>query len=60
MSIVQPTINENDLKPLANLINARIGVGIARSGRTAMKLATEALDILRSRNGHGVMMLKEN
>ncbi len=60
VSIVQPAINENDLKPLANLINARIGVGIARSGRVAMKLATEALDSLRSRNGYGVMMLRED
>ncbi|ADN49749.1 GTP cyclohydrolase IIa [Vulcanisaeta distributa] len=60
VSIVQPAINENDLKPLANLINARIGVGIARSGRVAMKLATEALDSLRTRNGYGVMMLRED
>ncbi|GAB6947953.1 GTP cyclohydrolase IIa [Vulcanisaeta sp. JCM 16161] len=60
VSIVQPTINDDSLKPLANLINARIGVGIAHSGRIAMKLATEALDILRSRNSHGVMMLRED
>ena len=60
VSIVQPTINEEGLKPLANLISARIGVGIARNGRTAMKLATEALDSLRSRNGNGVMILRED
>ncbi len=60
VSIIPPTINEDELKPLANLINARIGVGAARSGRTAMRLATEALDILRSRNDHGVLMLRED
>ncbi|GAB6945484.1 GTP cyclohydrolase IIa [Vulcanisaeta sp. JCM 14467] len=60
VSIVKPTINEADLRPLANLINARIGVGIAHSGRTAMKLATEALDSLRSRNDHGVLILRED
>jgi GTP cyclohydrolase IIa len=60
VSIIQPTINEDDLKPLANLVNSRIGIGIASSGRAAMKLATEALDMLRSRNNHGVLMLRED
>ena len=60
VSIIQPMVNEDDLKPLANLINARIGVGISGSGRAAMKLATEALDMLRSRNGHGVLILKDD
>ena len=60
VSIIPPTIGEEELRPLANLVNARIGVGVARSGRVAMRLATEALDTLRSRNGHGVLMLRED
>ncbi|GGI82706.1 GTP cyclohydrolase IIa [Vulcanisaeta souniana] len=59
ISIVTPTIREEDLRPLSELINARVGVGIASNGRTAMKLATEALDSLRQQGKYGVLMLME-
>ncbi len=60
VSIIQPIIREEDIRPLASLVNARIGVGIARNGKVAMKLATEALDTLRSRNNHRVLVLRED
>ncbi|MGC8543008.1 MAG: GTP cyclohydrolase IIa [Vulcanisaeta sp.] len=60
VSIIPPTIKEEDLRPLTNLVNVRIGVGIASRGRTAMKLATEALDELRLRNEDGVLILRED
>ncbi len=59
ISIVTPTIREKDLSPLSELINARVGVGIASNGRRAMKLATEALDSLRQQGKYGVLVLIE-
>lgn len=61
VSIIQPVIDEEELRPIARLLNARIGVGIAKRGRTAMKLATEALDELRIRNKqHGALIISED
>ncbi|MFB6470925.1 MAG: GTP cyclohydrolase IIa [Vulcanisaeta sp. AZ3] len=59
VSIIPPHIREEDLQPLINLYSVRIGVGIARKGREAMKLATEALDELRNRNSRGVLILRD-
>jgi len=60
VSIIPPSINEGELEPLANLLNVRIGVGIAGRGRVAMKLATEALDELRLRNIRGVLIMSND
>jgi len=42
--------NLMELEGMAKLLRVRVGVGIARRSREAMKLATEALDELRSSN----------
>ncbi len=53
--ILRRSFDEGVLEELAYRYGIRIGVGIARSGRTAMMLATEALDKLRELGRIGVL-----
>ncbi|WP_069807860.1 GTP cyclohydrolase IIa [Vulcanisaeta thermophila] len=60
VSVIKPIKNTDALMPLAKALNARIGVGIGRTGREAMKLATEALDELRVGGNGPLVRILEN